>query len=282
MEKGKFINKDHKSNDPKIDKWVIEKRDAILEWYESERLKADYDTASDEDMLTTIASHVQKMCYADPSHWWDNVISEIAECVLDIADDWQMCLYDIEEWLLAHIKWRPEDRQKTAVDWLGDLHYQICNGGMAQACYNNYVDDVIEAYGSFDEWVDALTKELAGKKDADKVIEVAKFIAKGVDEISMSKNCPDCDGAGYTTYEEENEDGETESHEETCCECGGSGILDVDKYCDVDFDVGGCHYKWDSEYYALVDKDNVGDLIDDLTHQSHTHSIVLDAIKSAK
>jgi len=175
-----------------------------------------------------------------------------------------------------------ETQKKTALDWLGNLHYQICNGGMAQACYNRYVDDVIEAYGSFDEWVDALTKELAGKENADKVIEAAKFIANGVKAISMTKNCPDCDGAGYTTYEEENEDGEPESHEETCCECGGSGILDVDKYCDVDLDNGFYHYPWDSEYYALVDKDNVGDLIDDLTNQSHTHSIVLDAIKSAK
>lgn len=174
-----------------------------------------------------------------------------------------------------------EDQKKTALDWLGDLHYQICNGGMAQACYNNYVDNVIEAYGTFDEWVDALTKELAGKKDADKVIEVAKFIAQGVAKISMTKNCPYCDGAGYTTYEEENEDGEPESHEETCSECGGSGLIDVDKYCDVDLDCGFYHYPWDSEYYALVDKDNVGDLIDDLTHQSHTHSIVLDVIKSA-
>lgn len=153
---------------------------------------------------------------------------------------------------------------------------------MAQACSNGYVDDVIEAYGTFDEWVDALTKELAGKKDADKVIEVAKFIANGVSKIFMTKNCGYCDGAGYTTYEDEDEDGETVTHEETCCECGGSGIIDVDKYCDVDFDVVGYHYHWDSEYYALVDKDNVSNIIDDLTHQSHTHSIVLDVIKSAK
>ena len=279
MKKGKFINKDHKSNDPKIDQWIITKRDAILEWYENESMKADYNTASDEEMLTTIASHVQKMCYADPSHWWDNVICEIAECVLDL-DEWQMCHYDIEEWLLDNIKWRPEDCKKTAVDWLGDLHYQICNGGMSQACSNGYVDDVIEAYGSFDEWVDSLKKELADNKDAEKVLEVAKFIAKGVSEISMTKGCSECGGSGYTTYEEENEDGETEHHEETCCGCGG--VLDVDCYRDVDFDVGGCYYTWDNEYYALVDKDKIGDVIDDLTHQSHTHSIVLDAIKTEK
>lgn len=281
MKKGKFINKDHKSNDPKIDQWIITKRDAILEWYDNESMKADYNTASDEDMLTTIASHVQKMCYADPSHWWDNVICEIAECVLDL-DEWQMGHYDIEEWLLDNIKWRPEDCKKTAVDWLGDLHYQICNGGMSQACSNGYVDDVIEAYGSFDEWVDALKKELDDNKDAEKVLEVAKFIAKGVGEISMTKGCSECGGSGYTTYEEENEDGETETHEETCSECGGSGVLDVDCYRDVDFDVGGCYYTWDNEYYALVDKDKIGDVIDDLTHQSHTHSIVLDAIKAEK
>lgn len=107
MKKGKFINKDHKSNDPKIDKWIITKRDAILDWFEGERLKADYDTASDEEMLTAIASHVQTMCYADPSHWWDNVLCEIAECVLDLDDEWKMGHYDIEEWLLDNIKWRP-------------------------------------------------------------------------------------------------------------------------------------------------------------------------------
>ena len=281
MKKGKFINNNNKSNDPKIDQWIITKRDAILEWYENESMKADYNTASDEEMLTTIASHVQKMCYADPSHWWDNVICEIAECVLDL-DEWQMCHYDIEEWLLDNIKWRPEDCKKTAVDWLGDLHYQICNGGMSQACSNGYVDDVIEAYGSFDEWVDALKKELADNKDAEKVLEVAKFIAKGVGEISMTKGCSECGGSGYISYDEENEDGETEHHEETCSECGGSGVLDVDYYRDVDFDVGGCYYTWDNEYYALVDKDKIGDVIDDLTHQSHTHSIVLDVIKAAK
>lgn len=68
MKKGKFINNNHKSNDPKIDNWVITKRDAILEWYESESLKADYSTASDEDMLTTLSAHIEKMYNADPSH----------------------------------------------------------------------------------------------------------------------------------------------------------------------------------------------------------------------
>lgn len=110
MEKGKFINKNHQSNDPKIDKWVIEKRDTILDWFEVERLKADYDTASDEEMLTAIASHIQTMCNSEPSHWWDNVICEIAECVLEL-DEWTMCHYDIEEWLLDNIRWRPEDSQ---------------------------------------------------------------------------------------------------------------------------------------------------------------------------
>ena len=111
MEKGKFINKDHKSNDPTMDKWVIEKRDAILEWYESESMKADYNTASDEDMLTTLSAHIKKMCKADPSHWWYNVICEVAECVPDAQ--WQMSIPDIEAWLLGHIKWKPEDRKNA-------------------------------------------------------------------------------------------------------------------------------------------------------------------------
>ena len=283
MKKGKFINNNNKSNDPTIDNWVITKRDAILEWYESESIKADYNTASDEDMLTTLSAHIEKMCNADPSHWWDNVICEVAECILEL-DQWQMGHYDIEEWLLEHIKWRIEDRTKTAVDWLGDLHYQICNGGLSQACSNGYVDDVIEAYGSFDAWVDALKKELADTKDADKAIKAAEFIAKGVSEISMSKGCNECGGSGYIMVEDEDEDedGEHSSHEETCSECGGSGLLEVDCYRDVDFDVGGCYYTWDSEYYELVDSNGIGNFIDDLTKQSHTHSVVLDAINAAK
>ena len=31
-------------------------------------------------------------------------------------------------------------RKLTAVEWLGNLHYQVCNGGLEQACYNGYVD----------------------------------------------------------------------------------------------------------------------------------------------
>lgn len=119
MKKGKFINKDHKSNDPKIDKWIITKRDAILDWFDGERLKADYNTASDEEMLTAIASHVQKMCYADPSHWWYNVLCEIAECVLDLDDEWKIGHYDIEEWLLDNIKWRKQIKVGSRVMWCG-------------------------------------------------------------------------------------------------------------------------------------------------------------------
>ena len=168
-------------------------------------------------------------------------------------------------------------KEFTAVEWLGQLHYQICNGGIEQACFNGYIDDLIEAYGSVDAWADALQQELGDTEAGRKATEAARFISEGVDGISLSKSCPDCDGSGYLTYEEEDEDGEPVTVEETCSECNGSGIIDVDRYADVDFEHFGVD-NWDHEYYTLVDSD----FIDDLTHQSHNHSVVLDAIQAAK
>jgi hypothetical protein len=70
-----------------------------------------------------------------------------------------------------------ENTEHTALYWLGHLHYQICNGGIAQACYNGYVDDVIEAYGSFDDWVAALKTEIGNSDDASrKALDAARLI----------------------------------------------------------------------------------------------------------
>ena len=168
-------------------------------------------------------------------------------------------------------------KEFTAVEWLGHLHYQICNGGLAQACMNRYVDDLIEAYGSFDDWVAALKQEIGNESDTSrKALEAARLITKGVAGISMSRNCTECGGSGYLTYEDEDDEGNPVTTEETCSECSGSGIVDVDRYEDVEFEYFGPQ-DFDSEYYDTVDSD----AIDDLTHQSHNHSVVLDMLQAA-
>ena len=165
----------------------------------------------------------------------------------------------------------------TALYWLGHLHYQICNGGLAQACVNGYVDDVIEQYGSFDDWVASLKQEIGNESEASrKALDAARLIADGVSKVPLTKSCPDCDGSGYISYEEEDDEGNTVTTEHTCSECHGYGTLDVDRYADVEFEVYG-KYDFDSEYYDTVDSD----AIDDLTHQSHSHSVILDMLAGA-
>ena len=170
-----------------------------------------------------------------------------------------------------------EPNKLTAVEWLRDLHYQICNGGMAQACFNGYIDDLIETYGSADCWVNALKKEVGDTEVGRKAVDAAELIVKGISLISLTNNCPECYGSGYIQYEEEDDDGEPISVEETCPECGGWGTRDVDCYADVEFEFQHVVFKWDSEYYDKVDTD----AIDDLTGQSHNHSIVLDLLERA-
>ena len=168
-----------------------------------------------------------------------------------------------------------EHIKHTALEWLGQLHYQICNGGLSQACFNGYVDRLIEAYGSVDAWVDSLKRELGDDEHAVKAVDAARLIATGVAGISMSRICPDCEGAGSIRYEEEDDDGESVECEDTCTECGGSGMLDVDTYAEVDFEIQGKLTTWDGEYYSKVDSDT----IDDLTNQSHNHSVILDMLQ---
>lgn len=170
-----------------------------------------------------------------------------------------------------------DNTEHTALYWLGHLHYQICNGGLAQACFNGYVDDVIEQYGSFDDWVAALKQEIGNSSDTSrKALDAARLIASGVSKVSLAKSCPDCGGSGYLTYEEEDDEGNPVTAEETCPECHGDGIIEVYRYADVEFGVYG-NYDVDSEYYATVDSD----AIDDLTHQPHNHSVVLDMLERA-
>lgn len=166
--------------------------------------------------------------------------------------------------------------KESAISWLGALHYQICNGGLSQACYNGYVDNLIDDYGSFTNWLDQLEKEVDLRTSEGKeAIKAANMITDAVNNLSMEQYCTSCDGNGYTTYEEEDEDGNINTVEETCYDCNGNGTIEVDSYKDIDVDCSFDGNRWDDKYYTEINSD----LIDDLTNQSHNHSVFMDAIE---
>ena len=90
-----------------------------------------------------------------------------------------------------------------------------------------------------------------------KVKKVIELIKSAMEQTVMVRNCPDCDGEG--SWEDD-------------------GVIEVETYDDVDFGRGTANDwadAWDSNYYEQVDSDT----IDDITKQSHTHSVVLDIIR---
>ena len=169
-----------------------------------------------------------------------------------------------------------EGENSAAVNILANLHYQICNGGWEQACYNGYVDE-LDDYGVA-KWEKELETEFANSPLLEKVKKVVELIKSAMKQTVMERNYPDCNGEGSWEETEEDEDGYENSHTEYCSNCDGDGTVSVETYNDVDFGSGTANDwadNWDSNYYEQVDSDT----IDDITKQSHTHSVVLDAIR---
>lgn len=162
----------------------------------------------------------------------------------------------------------------SALELLGALHYQICNGGIEQAAGNGYLDTLNE-YG-YNKFIMDLRNLFDVSTDAGAAcLDAAVKIIDACEEIQMCKICQDCGGSGEWEFEDEYGD----SRFDTCDLCNGEGTLSVDRFSDVDFEVGtGNEWtdNWDSEYYKEINSD----LIDDATNQSHTHSVLLDAIRS--
>ena len=169
-----------------------------------------------------------------------------------------------------------EEENSEAVKILANLHYQICNGGWEQACYNGYVDE-LNTYG-VKKWEKDLETEFAKSPLLKKVKKVIELIKLAMEQTVMERNCPECNGEGSWEETEEDEDGYEESHTEYCDRCDGDGVVGVKTYDRVDFGSGTANDwsdAWDSNYYEQVDSDT----IDDITKQSHTHSVVLDTIR---
>jgi hypothetical protein len=172
-----------------------------------------------------------------------------------------------------------EGENSAAVNILANLHYQICNGGWEQACFNGYVDE-LDDYG-VTKWEKELETEFADSPLLKKIKKAVELIKSAMKQTVKEKDCPECGGEGSWEETEEDEDGYEQSHTEYCSNCDGDGSVSVDTYSDVDFGSGSANDwadSWDSNYYEQVDSDT----IDDVTKQSHTHSVVLDAIRGAK
>lgn len=147
-----------------------------------------------------------------------------------------------------------------ALEILGEVHYQICNGGFSQACYNGYIDKIND-FGP-DEWIEELIDE-SGKHSP--AVKAAKMIVDAMQSMTLSTDCHECDGEGYIEWDEDDE--------RRCHVCNGEGSIDVDSYSEV----GDKPWmnKWDEKYYKEIDLD----AIDDLTQQSHNHSVYFDMMK---
>jgi hypothetical protein len=104
MEPTKIFNPTNATNVPLQDTWILNKRNAILEWFDEARLHASLDAVSDEDMCNLIVARLKELVTAEPSELWDNVVYEVAEGILELDDEWAMTHYEIEEYLLYNYR----------------------------------------------------------------------------------------------------------------------------------------------------------------------------------
>ena len=175
--------------------------------------------------------------------------------------------------LVSEKKIQESEENPDAMTLLKWLHYQICNGGLEQAAENGYIDRLFN-YGE-DKFIDDVKQAVDVSTDAGAAcLKAALMIANAADQLQLTKICPDC--YGYGEYETEDDFGEPTT--ERCSLCNGDGTLGVSDYSDIDFGSGSGNEwtdSWDSKYYKEIDSN----LVDDATGQSHTHSVVLDAIR---
>ena len=168
-----------------------------------------------------------------------------------------------------------KEEYKTALNLLRNLHYQVYNGGIQQCAMNGYLDD-LEDYGT-NQFIADLRNEIDVSTDAGaECLKAAQMFVNVLDEVQKTRVCSECGGEGQ--IQEEDEYGDVEYSE--CSYCNGNGTIEVERYSDADFgDFSDNQWddKWDEKYYQLN-----GDMIDDATGQTHTHSVVLDALRGAQ
>jgi hypothetical protein len=110
-----------------------------------------------------------------------------------------------------------DDLHQAAV-MLGNLNYQVTNGGFNQWNFNGYSEDIEELLGICDN---GIALELNDFKTLKELLIKFKE-APEPENYYQEYDCPECYGHG--TVEEYDENGEEENV--TCDECGGSGELE--------------------------------------------------------
>lgn len=101
---------------------------------------------------------------------------------------------------------------------LGNLNYQVENGGFSQWCFNGYLDEDIR---DLEDYIDTAKKNNITnidilEKSLLPIIEVYENHFRNCTLVG----CNECEGTGW--YEDE------EGNEEECCECGGTGAVEID------------------------------------------------------
>lgn len=98
----KLINANHSTHDDNGDAWVVNLRQSVLDWYESEMPKTQYVGADDTVMLDAVAAKIAEAKDSAPIEWLNSAVEEIAEGLLPL-DAWSMSHYEIEEYLLDKV-----------------------------------------------------------------------------------------------------------------------------------------------------------------------------------
>ena len=128
-----------------------------------------------------------------------------------------------------------DKKHKVAVQ-LGNLNYQVENGGFSQWFFNSYGDEDIDDLLEYLD--DAVLKEIPYSKELYDILNSIK-------NEHMNITCPDCEGKGYVDCSECNGDGAIECYEcagegyiededdntVTCPDCNGTGVVDCGDCC---------------------------------------------------
>ncbi len=136
---------------------------------------------------------------------------------------------------------------------LGNLNYQVCNGGWSQWCHNGYctkismvriilLDMNTEMSARIVRMIDKVMETLK----PDVVAGIAPSWGWGGDYFANmepeEEECWNCHGDGTVSFEDDDGNDKTES----CPECGGDGYITTDPQ-HPDFD------SLDSDYYTFND-----------------------------
>lgn len=101
MNRHQMFNPKNYQEDPTKNVWLLSTRNEVLDFYEAEMIKPDYEGCDDTDMLVMLGKHIADMKPSQPTMPWDALVSEVAEGLLDL-DEWSLDHYDIEETLMQN------------------------------------------------------------------------------------------------------------------------------------------------------------------------------------